>query len=56
MLCYDKCNALDNQRILQTTPTIFSYNSLIMDVVIKVETVLVFKSATHALIGLMFGN
>jgi hypothetical protein len=38
-LCYDTCNAMDNQRSIQPTPTIFSCKSCTTDVVITVEKV-----------------
>jgi hypothetical protein len=38
-LCYDTCNAMENQRIIQSTPAIFSFRSWTTDVVITVEKV-----------------
>jgi hypothetical protein len=37
--CYDTCNATNNQRIIQSTPAIFSFQSWTTDVVITVEKV-----------------
>jgi hypothetical protein len=38
-LCYDICNTMDSQRIIQSTPAIFSFKSWTMDVVITVGKV-----------------
>jgi hypothetical protein len=38
-LCYDRCNTMDNQYIIQSTPAVFSFKSWTTDVVITVEKV-----------------
>jgi hypothetical protein len=53
-LCYDTCNAMDNQRIIQSTPTIFSFKSWTTDVVIRVGKVR--GSATHTLASYLVVN
>jgi hypothetical protein len=38
--CYHTCNTMDNQRIIQSTPAIFSFKSWTTDIVLKVGKVL----------------
>jgi hypothetical protein len=55
--CYDTRNATYNQRIIQSTPAIFSFQSWTMDVVITVEKVCE-KGVRErqTCIGLIFGG